>query len=286
MRIATYVWEFTRDYPGAQADDRALPLAAVWVKTHDGATWMGDIAPHPAAPRSSAGVAHLAQVYAAQGIDFLPWCVPTGRDLAGETARAVEVLDGLVAAGAPPRLVLDVEADATAAFWKGTPADLRALVAGIRAAHPQAELVLCHYQYDEIGFAQIADLFAAFTTMDYWTDFGVRPETRLDWSYAHLAGVGRPVTWGLPGDATPADMTRALAWVRDHGGRAVIWRRGTTAAPVWAAVAAFAMPEPPPPPKPGPDPRDTLIGEVRRWVADDAAGAELRRQRIVALLGD
>lgn len=277
MKIATFVWQFDEDYPGMSADDRALPIAEVWCKTHAGPHWMASAYVHPAAPAGADSVAHLVQVYGAQGIGFVPWCEPTGRDLPGEIARASEVLEGMTRARAAPRLVFDLEVEPTANFWKGTPADLRALVAGIRDRVPRAELCLCHYQHDEIAFGAIADLFDSFSTMDYWNDFGVDPLARLGWSHGRLAGLGRPVIYGLPGNAPTAEMLRALAWVRDvGGGRAVIWRRGTTTAANWQAIAGCPMEtrqaEPKPEQRPEPTIEQVQLGLVRKVLDKEWAG--------------
>lgn len=247
MRPAVFVWQFDRDYPGAEPDDRRLPISAVWVKTHAGSTWMGQVYAHPAAPRSRASVTHLAQTYRDQGLEFWPWWEPQGRDRDGEVARCVDVLKGIADAGLPPRLVFDLEVEPTPHFWKGTPGQVVELCDRIRAEVPEAELWLCHYQDTAIGLPQIAPAFAGFVTMDYWTDFGVTPEAQL-WASAQRLGVyGKPVIYGLPGAAPAAEMARALAWVRDRRAQAVLWRRGTTTAEVWQTVAAQAAPPPTPP---------------------------------------
>lgn len=247
MKTAFYVWQFDVDYPGPERDDRNLPMDEVWVKTHDAVYWMGHAYQHPAAPVSAASVAHLVQLYAQNGVRFTPWCVPTGANIDAETALACEVLDGMAQAGVEKRLVFDVELDSTPNFWKGTPQSLRRLIEGVRARHPDAYLILCHYQYAEIGFDQVQDLFDAFSTMDYWTDFRMTPEARLNWSYDRLAKYGKPIIWGFPGDATADDMARALRWVEQRGGKVVIWRRGTTTPAVLEAVRAY---EPAPPKQP------------------------------------
>jgi hypothetical protein len=260
MRIPVYVWQFDADYPGARADDTALPIAEAWVKTHFGSSWMAAAYTHPAAPAGVESVVHLARVYQAQGIGFVPWCEPAGRDVLGEVARACDVLEGLQRAGAPLRLVFDVEAESSPHFWKGSAADMRALVEGIRARFPDADLCLCHYQHDEIAFDRIADLFTSFSTMDYWNDFGTDPIARLTWSHQRLAPLGRPVIYGLPGSAPAGELARALAWVRDTGGgRAAIWRRGTTPAVNWDAIAAFDM-------------EQVQLGLVRKVIDQDSQG--------------
>lgn len=240
MRIPAYVWQLNRDYPGAEPDDANLPLSEVWLKTHDGVTWMGNIYRHPAAPLSGASVTHLTQVYAQNNIRFVPWCVPTGEDIPREAEIATEVLDGLAAAGAPLRLALDIEVENTPNFWKGTPAQLAELVDRIRQAYSSAELTLVLYQDVAIGLNTIGPLFDVFSTMDYWNDFGTQPEVQLRGSLQRLAPFARPIIYGLPGNAPQVELVRALNWVETNGGgKAVLWRRGTTSHDNWDLVASY-----------------------------------------------
>lgn len=83
---------------------------------------------------------------------------------------------------------------------------------------------------------------------------------------------------------------RGLALDRNHFLRhADISPQSRPACPGWsevfisdyiARVKLLLQPAPPPV-----DPRDVAIAEMRRWIFDDAAGAALRGQRLVDLLG-
>jgi hypothetical protein len=240
MRTASYIWQLNKDYPGADPDDTHLPISSVWFKTHDGVTWMGQIYHHPAAPVSSASVTHLVQIYAAQGIDFLPWCVPTAENIPEEANRACEVLAGLEAAGVPLRLAFDFEVDTTPNFWKGTTAQAIDLIHRVRTRYPAAQLTLTYYQYST--FAAIVSLFDTLSTMDYWNDFGNTPEDQLQASYDRLTPLNKPIVYGIPGNAEPVMFQRGLDWLKAHGGPPyVAWRRGTTRAENWTAIASFNM---------------------------------------------
>jgi hypothetical protein len=237
LRVATYVWQLTRDYPGAEADDQRLPLSEVWFKTHDGPTWMGAISTHPRAPTSASTLADLVRWYAARGLGFVPWCVPTGEDAVAEADLAISVLDGLVAAGAPPRLAFDVEVEDTPNFWKRSPSELLDLVSRVRARHPSAELTLVVYQDAEIGLSQIAPAFDVLSSMDYWPQYGTHPIAQLQSSHARLTRFGKPVVYGVPGDAPWHELADALRWVHRHRGRIVLWRRGLIPPDTWGLIA-------------------------------------------------
>jgi hypothetical protein len=238
VKIASYVWQLTRDYPGADPDDAHLPISEVWVKTHDGVSWMSHFDDHPAAPGSTAGLADLVRHYADRAIGCVPWCVPTGEDIRREAELAHEVLVGLERAAAAPRLAFDVEVEDSPNFWKGTPDELAALVGRVRQASPRAELWLVLYQDTAIGLERVAPLFDGYVTMDYWNNYRTQPEAQLDQSRRRLAAFGKPIAYGLPGDAPSAEFARGLSWVaRQPDGRAVVWRRGITLAENWALIA-------------------------------------------------
>jgi hypothetical protein len=241
LRVATYVWQLTRDYPAAEADDRRLPLSEVWFKTHDGPTWMGHYDAHPHAPRSAGSLGDLVRSYAARGLAFVPWCVPSGEDLAAEAELAMCVLDALVAAGAPPRLAFDVEVEDTPNFWKGSPSDLLDLVGRVRSGHPTAELTLVVYQDAEIGLSQIAPAFDVLSSMDYWPQYATQPEAQLQSSHDRLARFGKPIVYGLPGDAPWPELSAALHWVHAHHSRHVLWRRGLIPRETWDHIRSLNL---------------------------------------------
>jgi hypothetical protein len=237
LRVGTYVWQLNRDYPGAEADDRRLPVSEIWFKTHDGPAWMGHFYTHPRAPSSLASVADLVRGYAACSLSCVAWCVPTAEDVAAEAALAGGVLDGMLAAGAPARLAFDVEVEDTPNFWKGSPAQLLELVTRVRQRHPRAELTLVVYQDEEIGLSQLAPAFDVLSSMDYWTYYGTQPLAQLQSSHDRLAAFGKPIVYGLPGDAPEAELVIALRWVEAQGSRAVLWRRGLVPLHTWELIA-------------------------------------------------
>jgi hypothetical protein len=45
IKIEAVVWQFNRDYPGAEPNDLNLPIKTVYIKTHDGTDWMSTYDP-------------------------------------------------------------------------------------------------------------------------------------------------------------------------------------------------------------------------------------------------
>lgn len=280
MRVETWVWNLDGDYPGVTNDDTQLPIGRACLKTHESSRWF-----------SAAQIAGFVDIYRQQGIDFSAWCVPTG--LVDDSGLAISVLNDMRAAGIEsPWLQMDVEVEPTPNFWKGTPAQLEQVFARIRQACPWATIILCTYQFDNsfYGIDRVAPYADWLCTMSYWNDFRTSPEERMQFEVNQLRRHGKPIQFGLPGNAPSHEMTRALEWLAPRGGLEIppiIWRRGTTTRATWDAIAAFQKAQPNPPLPPSPDPKppvdDAVFDEVERWLFDDEAGAQLRRQRLQEL---
>jgi len=280
MRVRTWLWNFSTDYAGADNDDTRLPIGEMAIKTHESSRWFS--------PTQLAG---FAKIYRDQGIEMSAWCVPTG--LVDDAALAIAVLYDLRAAGIDePWLQFNVEVEPTPFFWKGTPAQLATVFRTVKAACPWAHLELACYQYgSEFNFPMIASLpeVERIASEDYWNDFRTTPEARLTFSYDNMKPYGKPMSFGLPGNAPAHEMTRALQWLDPRGGLEIppiIWRRGTTTRATWDAIAAFqpAPPVPPPPPPPDPKPIDgSIFDEIEQWLYDDEVGAQMRRTRLAEL---
>ena len=278
MRVRSWLWNFSTDYPGSTNDDTQLPIAEMCIKTHESSAWF-----------SAAQLAGFSTIYRDQGIEMTAWCVPTG--LVDDAALAIKVLNDLRAAGIPePWLQFNVEVENTPYFWKGTPEQLANVFRTTKAACPWAHLELCCYQYGaEFDFAQVAAMpeVERITSEDYWNDFGTSPEARLTFSYGKMAPHGKPMSFGLPGNAPAGEMTRALRWLDDRGLLAtppIIWRRGSTTQATWNAIAAFTPtpPAPPPPPSPTYDDAALLIDLdiIARGLDDLSARSAVQAQGV------
>jgi hypothetical protein len=93
LKIEPLIWQFNRDYPGANGDDRQLPIHTVYIKTHDRTDWMSTYDDHPSAVSGPEQLRNLIQHYAFQGIDVVAWFNPAGLDVEGQLQRAREVID-------------------------------------------------------------------------------------------------------------------------------------------------------------------------------------------------
>lgn len=242
MRVAQTVWQFDQDYPGVASNDATLPIDRMLVKTHDGANWMNTFDDHPEAVNGPDQIRQLVTLYADQGIRFVPWFVPTGRAMGTEQAMLTQVVQ--VLPDGQREIWFNVEREDTPYFWKGTPDELVALANTARRAAPDVRVVLWCYQYGaEFGFPQVVDAFDAVATEDYWNDFGTTPEARLAFSARAIGPTGKPIIYGLPGNAPADEVQRALQWIAagsDPKYKDVcVWRRGTTTRAVFDTIAAF-----------------------------------------------
>jgi hypothetical protein len=104
LDVEAVIWQFGRDYPGAEANDLNLPIKTVYIKTHDGTDWMSTYDSHPKAVSGPDALRNLVRDYSYLGIDVVAWFVPYGTDVEGQLQRAREVIDAGVKG-----LVADVE---------------------------------------------------------------------------------------------------------------------------------------------------------------------------------
>lgn len=251
MKTRAWVWQLESDYPGVEGDDAKLPIGEVWVKTHDGVSYMSAFSNHPAAPKNAASVAHLKTVYGNQGILFSPWCVPKGLDPAAEAAIAIEV----IRAGGN-RLILDVEPYQY--FWTGPWSNLHPYMQAIRAACPDAWISLSFdprygtyggYTVDHMAEIHIDEWLPyvnCLVPQDYWDTFGTDPVWEVEHTWERLQYYGKTVVFALPGnDDDPARFRKGLeravqlAGSQDPmgWGGTSLWRRGVTAQANWDIIA-------------------------------------------------
>lgn len=256
MKTRAWIWQLNTDYPGANGDDTKLPIGEVWVKTHDGVSWMGMFYGHSAVPIDAKSVANLKRIYNDQGIDFVPWCVPKGTDPLREAQLANEVI------AVTGSMVFDVEPYQH--FWEGPKSNIRPYIRAIRAANPSANLTLSfdpRYgdawgpfvdKLAEIGFDEWLPYMDSLAPQVYWDTFGVDPRWLLDHIWARLASTGKRIVWALPGDdPDPARFRRGFEYAvrlaahqapyKGMGGTS-LWRRGVVPAANWETVSQTEIP--------------------------------------------
>jgi hypothetical protein len=266
--VEPVIWRFEKDYPGTEPDER-LAVSTVYIKTHDGATWMSEFDPDPRAVEGPAGVKRLIDEYQELGIDVVAWFVPRGREITTQLAAAVQVIDagvaGLFADVEPYAGFCDKSCEFLADnFWKE-----------LRERRPDARLGVIYDprpQHWDTSATQkwlsVADVAApmcyweTFTNQGHWST----PDGCVTQAFKDLARLapGRDFEYipMLQGDTSAAQFNKAVQATLDVGAEKVsVWRRGIVSRFVWhtasyhtEAILAATAPDPTPTPTPAPAP--------------------------------
>ena len=247
IKIEAVIWQFNRDYPGAEANDLNLPIRTVYIKTHDGTDWMSTYDPNPNAVSGPDALRNLITTYSFQGIDVAAWFVPYGTDIEGQLQRAKEVIDtgvkGLYADVEPFSGFCNQDCALLAEqFWKR-----------LRAERPNAVLGVTYdprTQWQEPAalstWLSVADVAAPDCYWDTFAGQGVwgHPGTCLLQAHADLKALtpGRDVEFApmLQGDTSGPKMRVALDTALFLGAERVsLWRRGVVPSEVWNEIKAY-----------------------------------------------
>lgn len=284
-----WVWQFPDDYLSAEeaqargtisADDTADPYVIddVYLKTHDGLYWMGNIYQHRFAPLES-NLQELQNIYNAQGIVFTPWCVPKGHWPAEEAAIANKVL------AVTGRLILDIEPYQW--FWEGPWENLHPYMQAIRAAHPDAWIGLSfdprygtygQYTVDKyaaIHFEEWLPYVDALLPQDYWNTFQVDPVWEIEHTWARIGDLEKEVIFALPGGSNPQDFQRGVEAALERA-KVSIWRRGTFLVANAETLRTTEQPEPE-------DECPALLAESQARVAELEAALGLSEAEVANL---
>ena len=275
MKIDAHIWQFGGgvDYPGAEGDDKKLPLRSVNVKAWDGDHWMSTYDSHGAAISGPAQIAKLVGIYKAQGIELLLWCNPVGRNVSRMLALSKACVDVPGVKG----LVFDVEP--YAGFCAGDCTYLATtLMKQLRAARPKAWLGVTYdprpQHWGSSGTTEWLKYANGALPMMYWESFKTNvspwpdPKASVTQAFNDLRqklAPGRNIEYFpiLQGNTTAAKMTAGMKAALAVGSmRVSVWRRGVVPAATWAAIAAVPEPTPPPPPPP-PPPSDCSAQEAK-----------------------
>ena len=267
VQVDPVIWQFDRDYPGAEANDSVLPVHAVYLKTHDGTDWMSTFDTHPRAISGPDAVRSAIQTYGAQGIEVIAWFVPKGTDVEVQVRMAEEVLDTGV-----KTLYADIEP------FRGFCAEDCPFLAGslwarLRQERPGATLGVIYdprSPYREWSAAsQWLSVANAAAPMCYWETFSGQspwssPQLCVEQGYLDLQEMagGRSIQYVpmLQGDSTPERVLEAMDAAQSLGSsRASVWRRGVVPMAVWQAIAGYVEPAPTPQPSGG---RELAWGDI------------------------
>lgn len=247
LKIEAVIWQFNRDYPGAEPNDANLPIKTVYIKTHDGTDWMSKYDPNPNAVSGPDALRKLIADYSYQGIDVVAWFVPYGTDVEGQLQRAREVLDtgvkGLVADVEPYTGFCSDDCGFLAEnFWKR-----------LRLERPDANLGVTYdprsQWHGPTALAQWLSVANMAAPECYWETFAGQsvwgdPGSCLLQAHADLQTLapGREIEFApmLQGGSSGPKMRVALDTALALGAsRVSIWRRGVVPAEVWNEIRAY-----------------------------------------------
>lgn len=194
------------------------------VKSHDGLTLMGKVRgySHPLAPVSLDEIERQYETFGAEGIVYMPWCNPLGRDVKAEAALAVEV-----AKRCGNRLDVDIEVGDE--FWDvHNPAIGNARIPEYfeRIANAGIEIIVDTAMFEgwveALRLAEIATLIKRLLSQSYWVGFGKPYRDVIAHDVAEMRRTGVR-EFGIVGDAraTRDEMARATAYAQELG--AVEW---------------------------------------------------------------
>lgn len=247
LKIEAVIWQFNRDYPGADQNDANLPIKTVYIKTHDGTDWMSTYDPSPHAVSGPDALRRLIQIYSYQGIDVVAWFVPYGSDIEGQLQRAREVLDtgvkGLIADVEPYRgFCHDQCAFLAEQFWKRLRQERPAANLGV-TYDPRTQW---HGPAALAEWLSVADMAApecyweTFAGQGVWGD----PGGCLIQAKADIGRLvpNRNIEFApmLQGDTSPGSIRAALDTAAYLGAsRVSLWRRGVVPAEVWNEVRTY-----------------------------------------------
>lgn len=197
----------------------SCPVAdMILVKTSNDVRWEGQIDTKASMKIDGpASIATWVSKLQAKGLEFHAWCVVTGMDIAGETARIVE------ACSVPgvKSMILDVEPYSD--FWQGSAAAVAQLMSGVRSKlGPYFHIGICvdprapHYAaiYPDAWRPYVNSVHPQI----YWEAMGRTPEDVIAETYVVWGGYGLPIVPLLQGWAEASSVKRAGDIVRSVRG--------------------------------------------------------------------
>ncbi|MBN1964750.1 MAG: M23 family metallopeptidase [Anaerolineae bacterium] len=213
-------------------------VTQVWVKTSDGANWMGNYDTDPNlridGPNS---VKRWAQALGANGIEFHAWCVPKGRAIDAEAAIIVQACQQ----PGVRSMILDVEP--YSGFWEGGREGIRPLMQLVRKGLPaDFHIGLAvdprPHHYDSIYPDEWFPFIDSVHLMAYWESFQRPVDEVIDEAFATWRHYGRPLYAILQADADSTEMDRARRRaIETHGSQGVSWwRLGVVEPSGWASI--------------------------------------------------
>jgi len=140
------------------------------VKSHQHLNWMGNVYRHPLAPAGLNEIERQYEAFLAEGIWYLPWCVPMGLNVAAEADLAIEV-----ARRCGNRIDVDLEIGVD--FWDTKRLGTRGVVdyfARLKDAGlwVMVDTAMFEGWVEALALAEIAPYVDRFLSQSYWIGFG------------------------------------------------------------------------------------------------------------------
>lgn len=204
---------------------QAPNVKQVWVKTSDGANWMGRYDRSALAINGVADVDRWVSVLAQYDLEFHAWCVPTGLDPVNEAG----IIAAVCKRPGVRSMILDVEP--YAGFWQGGQDGIRPFMLLIRrqiggAFHLGLSMDPRPQHYESIFPEEWFPFVNSVHPQSYWYTFRKTPEETLQSVYETWGSYGRPVIPALQGDAPLIDQNAAHAIATGRfGAQGLSWWR-------------------------------------------------------------
>lgn len=222
MKKSVMLWQYDHTREKTVAEwVTTLRLGAIdcfRVKSHDGLALMGRVYSHPLAPVSLDEIERQYEAFGAEGITYMPWCNPLGKDVPAEAALAVEV-----ARRCGNRLDVDIEVGPE--FWNvHNPAigNRRIPEYFQRIADAGIEIIVDTAMFEgwveALRLAEVAPYVRRLLSQSYWVGFGkpYRDVIAHDVAEMRRTGIGEI---GIVADvrAKPAEFAAAAAYAQSLG---------------------------------------------------------------------
>lgn len=204
---------------------RAPNVKMVFVKTSDGADWMGKFDRSALAINGPADITRWVQILEANGLEFHAWCVPTGLYAEAE-ANLISIT---CTTPGVKSMILDVEP--YAGFWQAGQAGIRPLMLRVRQRvggrfHIGISVDPRPWHYESIFPQEWLPFVNSVHPQVYWKTFRVDPEAALQQMTDTWKGYGKPIIPALQGDADLNDeITAHTLATQRYGYRSLSWWR-------------------------------------------------------------
>lgn len=204
---------------------RAPNVKQIWVKTSDGAQWMGEYDDSALAINGPESVDRWVRALEANDMEFHAWCIPQGLDVEKETALIADVCQR----PGVKSMIMDVEP--YSGFWRGGATGVRPYMLKIRQAvgshfHIGLSMDPRPWNKDDIFSEEWSPFVDSIHPQTYWSTFRRNVEEVVEEMYETWSGYEKPIIPALQGDASLTDQLEAhTLTTQRYGARGLSWWR-------------------------------------------------------------